>query len=221
MQVGRRAYLLFFIFLAALVSPIVHAQIGEVAGFVYINASVGGSASGTWTIVNPSNQSVSYEIMLPTLSGGAANQTTPTVTITPSKGVIPAHSQLKLNVTAYVPSNDKVGLTWTGIAEALVAPNTSVSGATLQAGTAKNIFINSIAPKTNWLLIAVVAVVILAIVIAVLLLLRRRRAQAAGSALAAAKGTKKVKAAKAKRKKGPSKAKKKRSRPKTAKRRRR
>lgn len=153
----------------------IHAQIGEVAGFVYINASVGGSSSGPWTIINPTNQSFVYKIILPQLTGGAANQTLPNVTVTPSNGTLGAHTQLVLNVTAYVPSNDKVGLTWTGFVEALVAPGASASGATLQVGTAKRIFITSIAAQTNWpLIIGMVVVVVIAIAIATLLLMRRK-----------------------------------------------
>ncbi len=175
MQSGR--YLAYFLLFCSLLVASISAQIGEVAGPVYLNVSLGSNATSHFTIVNPTNTSACFKTLEPVLIGGGPNATTPNVTVTPLYGCVPPHSQYFVNVTAYMPSNDIVGLQWTGFAEALVVQNTSGGGggAYLQGGVAKRVYINSLPAIVHPIspYVYAIAVVVLAVLAAAALKLRK------------------------------------------------
>ncbi len=175
----KAAYVLSLSLIAMLIAGTAFAQLGEIAGPVNINVSVGSSNfSMGFTIINPTSSPISYYIVLPQFNASTANQIAPTVTITPMNGSVPVHSSIVLNITAYVPSSDSVGVSWTGYALALIVPNASTGGgARIETGVAKTITIKSIKPKPNYLIYeigAAIAVIVIALVLAVRRLSRRK-----------------------------------------------
>lgn len=153
----------------AFATGMAYAQLGEVAGFVYINASVGGSGYGRFTIINPTGTPIPYDTTVSQLTTSTANQTSPVISVTPMNGTVQPHSSLILNITAHIPNNDKVGVTWTGFVNALMVPNqSSGGGARVELGVAKRIFVNSEKPVQNYLAYEIAAAVILAAAVAAL-----------------------------------------------------
>lgn len=176
------------IILALALFSVSYAQIGEVAGALVLNVSLGGSNSTTLTILNSGAQPIPFNVTLPTLST-IPNRTTPRVTVRPMEGEIPAHSQLVLNVTAYMPSaKNKPGLSWSGIIQVVQTSNSTQKGvAIIQGGVAKIITINSIAPKSSiytYLVPAVGLIVIIALALGAYWYTRNRKAKAPRSAAA-------------------------------------
>ena len=162
---------LFFIFslLSFLFINFSYAQFGEVAGQLNFNASIGGSASLPFTLINGGSQPLKFKIILPTLNT-IPNSTTPTFSISQMNGTIPAGGQLTLNVTVYMPSNkNKPGMHWSGILQAIELSNNTLSGsgAILQQGVAKIVGVTALKPvglPILYLLLIILVIIILIVV---------------------------------------------------------
>jgi predicted secreted protein len=143
-----------------------YAQIGEVAGPLNFNVSIGTKQSLTFTIINGGSTTFAY-VATPTITTVIPNSITPTVTVMPMNGTIPPHTELPLNVTVYMPGGkNKAGMMWDGYISAVeVANNTVVNGAVIQAGTLKIMTITA-APAKFQVIYVVVAVVAVAVIAA-------------------------------------------------------
>lgn len=150
---------LLFIFVLLVSS---YAQIGEVAGPLNFNVSIGSRESLTFTIINGGSDTLVY-MATPTITTSIPNATTPQVIITPMNGTIPPHTQLPLNVTVYMPAGkNKPGMTWNGYISAVAVTNTTiVNGATIQAGALKIMTITAAEPKgqEGYVLVAILVIV--------------------------------------------------------------
>ncbi len=160
------ALILIFI-LSTTVLVAAHAQIGEVAGPINFNVSLGSSQTLQYTIVNGGSAPMNFYIKA-AITSSIKNETTPTITAFPANGTILPHQQYAINLTVHMPSNDKPGLTWQGTAQALEASNiTAPGGAVIQTGVLKGITVMSAKPKglpvEYIILFAVVVVVITAL----------------------------------------------------------
>ena len=103
----NRIYLIsFFLIFSFLFINIGYAQFGEVAGQLNFNASIGGTASLPFTLINGGSQPLNFKIVLPTLNT-IPNSTTPTSSYNTNVLVTDTDNggQLTLNVTVYMPSN--------------------------------------------------------------------------------------------------------------------
>ena len=138
-----------------------YAQIGEVAGPMNFNVSLGSSESLTLTIINGGGDAIEY-MATPTITTSIPNSTAPQVSVIPTNGSIAPHSQARLNVTAYIPgSKNKPGMVWNGYVSVVEVSNvTVVSGARIQAGALKMFTITAAAPKFQplYVLVAMLAV---------------------------------------------------------------
>ena len=167
----------YFILVLGLVSliPVAYAQLGEIAGAVNISVSVGGTGSGAFTAINPTNQSQYYQVQLPVLSGGVANELLPDVAIIPMNGTIGPHASQTFNVIVTIPSNDTAGSKWSGMATVNPSPPPGVSGARIEIGIAKEININALPAKpTDYLPYVVVGAVVAVLIGASLYYLKAR-----------------------------------------------
>lgn len=136
-----------FLFSLAFLTAVAAAQLGEVAGGLNLNTSVGGSNSINLTIFNGGNSYMGYQIVPPTLSA-IANETTPAVVLSPMNGTMAPHSQIRINVTVSVSGKDKPGLMWQGLIQIIGASAAnSTGGAQLQAGLGKVLTVYSVAPE--------------------------------------------------------------------------
>ena len=151
------------------------AQIGEVAGPVNFNVSSGSSQSLTVTIVNGGNNPLSFNAT-PLVTTVIANETTPTAIVSPKTGTIGPHSQISLNLTAYVPGNDKPGLEWNGQLSVVSNSSSTIngSGAIIQEGALKIFTITSAQPKFNILLVVLIIVIVAILAIIVYYIYKKR-----------------------------------------------
>ena len=142
------------------------AQLGEVAGGLNFNVSLGGSqTSNTFTIVNAGNSTIGFSIINPAFNQ-IPNSTTPTVIISPMNGTLAPHSNLRIDVTVIMPTGqDKPGMRWDGFIQVLsvLANSDNPGGAVIQTGVAKEIIIVAAPEQYNWFLIGG-AVVVVAVV---------------------------------------------------------
>lgn len=156
---------LLVIVLSLLSFSIAHGQLGEVAGQVHFNVSIGGSQTLNMTVVNSGSSSVGFTASLNSITK-IANTTTPKVTVSPASGVLLPHQQENLQITVSMPYNSKdIGKGWEAIISVVEQSNSSSSsgGITVQEGVAKIITISAKQP-TFPLLIIIIIVVIVAVV---------------------------------------------------------
>jgi hypothetical protein len=134
--------LLFILFVG-----IVSAQLGEAAGKVHFNITVGANQTQQMTIFDSSpNASINFVVVNPHFQP-APNETTPKVRVSPLNGVLLPQQSLQLNITVYMPYNITPGTSWSGVVEAVEVPNqTSGSGATIEGGIAKIISATALPP---------------------------------------------------------------------------
>ena len=154
--------LLGSLFLISVLLGASYAQIGEVAGPLNFNVSIGSRQSLTLTIVNGgSGGPISY-MATPTITTVIPNSTAPTVTVKPMNGTIAPRSMVHLNVTVYMPSGkNKPGMMWSGYVSTVELSNTSVvNGANIQAGALKIMTITAAASKFQEIYILIAAVVV-------------------------------------------------------------
>ena len=210
-------YILFSFVFLAIFSTFVNAQLGEQAGPLFFNVTLGGSETLNYTILNGGDSPIGFRVVLPVLNSIPHNET-PTVSISPMNGTLAPHSQQLIHVTVYMPSSDKPGLVWnggvtpgtSGIQVIEVSPSqvSSGMGATVYAGVLKALTVESAKPPLNIMLIigiilVVAVVVVIGIVIyyyKVVLPARIRKAEARRKELAAVAQAAKARKAKARKK---------------------
>lgn len=165
-------YFMLFAALAASLAIVANAQIGEVAGTPHFNVSLGGTETLNYTVLSAANYPIGFnvsQIHVNHLPG----ETDPVVTVSPTNGIIQPHTPVQLNVTVYMPTtNNTSGDVWHGYVSVVAVPvnNTggSQGGASIQAGTLKQLYIAAAPAKTNWLLIGAAVIVVVVVVVGVL-----------------------------------------------------
>lgn len=175
MAIGRTAALLFIA--AAIVAASAYyasADLGMVAGPLNFNVSVGGYETLQFRAFNSGNQPISFNVVPPSFTE-IANQSTPSVTISPANGTMAPHTELLFNVTVHVPGKDKPGDFWDNIIQVVEVSNvTNTNGATVLEGVGKEISVTSAPSKTDYPLIIGVIIAAAIIVSASALHLKRR-----------------------------------------------
>ncbi|MCL4373958.1 MAG: hypothetical protein M1360_04830 [Candidatus Marsarchaeota archaeon] len=176
-----------------------YAQLGEQAGQPFFNVSLGSSQTFNYTILNSGSAPIGYQVVLPTLNTIPHNAT-PTVIVTPMNGTLAPNSQQRISVTVFMPGSDKPYLKWQGVLQvvetATVSNATSGMGATLRAGVAKIVTIESAPSKPLPLIdyVLIIVVVLVVIIIIAYLLVARRNARIAAAAARKRAVAKRVKA---------------------------
>ncbi len=156
-----------------------YAQIGEVAGPLNFNVSIGTRQSLGLTIVNGgSTGSISY-MSTPTITTVIPNSTTPQVTVTPMNGTIPPRSMVHLNVTVYMPGGkNRAGMVWNGyISTVELTDNSVTSGANIQAGALKIMTITAAPPKFQEIYILIAALAVTCVGVGAYQVVKRQRAK--------------------------------------------
>lgn len=154
------------VLLLALLAATAYSQnLGQSAGSLVFNVSLGGTQSSGYTIFDGGSAPISYTVSPPQYNP-IKNETTPTVTVSPLSGTLQPGQQTGISVTVHMPSNDKPGLKWDGIMQVLATSNTSnPGGAVIQGGLGKEVIIySSLPPKGTlgplvYVIIGVVAAV--------------------------------------------------------------
>jgi hypothetical protein len=144
-----------------------YAQIGEVAGPLNFNVSIGSRQSLTLTIINGGSDTLAFEAT-PTITTSIPNSTAPRVSMMPQNGTIPAHSELGLNVTVYMPGGkNKAGMVWDGYVSTVEMSNDTLigSGANVRSGALKIMTITAAPAKFQeiYILIAAIGVTVVGI----------------------------------------------------------
>ncbi len=184
------------------------AQFGEAAGQPHLVVPIGGSNSTEITLINYDfNESVTFVVASPKFkpdNASDANYTLPVAVVTPMSGTIPPRSDLKVNLTVYVPYfNSKAGVSWSGILEFIETSNSASgsSGAVVRGGLAKIVGVLAVKPALPFFYISVgIAVVAIAAAIALLLRTQKLRTvlaavtRAPAPSRAAARGRRRVSA---------------------------
>ena len=187
---AKQAFLFLLAFsLIVSFAAVSSAQLGEQAGQPNLNVSLGSTVTFNYSVLNSGSSPINFTVILPTLNTIPHN-TTPTVTVIPMSGVLQPHAQQAVSIKVYMPSGDKVGLTWQGVLQVVEGSYaTSSSGgasALITAGVAKILTIHSTAPKSSPILFFI-AIAILIIAIAAgsgyyFFVFRNRKAAAAAEA---------------------------------------
>ncbi|BCS91214.1 MAG: hypothetical protein ARM1_0671 [Candidatus Micrarchaeota archaeon] len=152
---------LIFIIFAFSIS---NAQIGEIAGPLNFNVTLGHKESLNWTIINQGNSTLYYVASLDYISN-ITNTTTPAVSIYPSNGYISPRSYINIRVTVQAPNDYRdVGKEWEGILIAKIINNVTYNATyvSIGYGVAKQFSITISKPQS---LIAPLVVLIAAILI--------------------------------------------------------
>jgi len=167
-------YLSFlFLFLLSFILSTAYAQLGEQAGPLVFNVTLGGSQTLNYSILNGGSYPINFTVILPMLNT-IPNNETPIVKVYPMNGTLAPHSQQTMHVTVFMPAKDKPGLTWnggysagtSGIVVVEGAPsiaNGGGIGAVVYAAVIKGLIIKSANPTVNIMLI--VGIVLLAAII--------------------------------------------------------
>ena len=175
-----------------------HAQLGEFAGHIVFNVTLGQSETlDQWTIFNSGNSPVTYNVIAPSITINkvaglsANNRTAPIMIITPSTGTLQPRQNQVLNITVYMPAkNNTGGLSWEAIPQIVtVTNNTNPGGAVVQVGVAKIISINAVNPEPDYALYAFTAVIIIIIIGGALYMKNRVPKPSRRAARAVARGT--------------------------------
>jgi len=170
---GIKYFYLFFLILFSFVffSSFSFAQLGEQAGQSSFNISTGSNQSINFLIINSGQSPITYKIILP-IFNKIPHNTTPTLIVTPMNGILSPNSQQRININAYMPSNNKPNLKWTGILQIVdISPhkaNSSGMGVVIQSGVAKIVTIESAPPKPLPLIDYIIIVLIIIAIIAIL-----------------------------------------------------
>ncbi len=147
-----RAIGLFAVFALLVLPSITHSQIGERAGPLQFNVSIGGNETIPWTIFNNGNSTVYFITYVGALQQ-SDNQITPTIVLNPANGSIAAHSSVNINVTVYMPAQNKPGIgSWSSILQVIQTSNQTASGgsAVIMAGLAKAMdIVSKLPPPTT------------------------------------------------------------------------
>ncbi len=172
------SFAVLLILIPTILLALSNAQIGEVAGPINFNVSLGSSQSLQYTIVNGGGTPINFYIKA-AITSSIKNETTPTITANPVNGTILPHQQFPINLTVLMPSSDKPGLTWQGTVQALEASNLTAQGggAVIQTGVLKGIMVESAKPKGLPIeyVIIFVAVVAVVLILSYYLFIRRKK----------------------------------------------
>ena len=138
--------------LLTLLAPTSFSQnLGQSAGSLVFNVSLGGTQTSGYTIFDGGSSPISYTVSPPQYNP-IKNETTPTVTVTPLSGTLQPGQQAGISVTVRMPSNDKPGIKWDGIMQVLATTNASnPGGAVIQGGLGKEVIIYSSSPPKGTL----------------------------------------------------------------------
>ncbi len=142
-----------------------YAQLGEVAGPLNFNVSIGSSQTHQLILINSGNTPITVKTVLNSITT-VANASTPTVLCNPEISTIPPHGEQAINITVIMPYNTSdIGKHWQAIISAVEESNVSISGtgAIIVAGMAKIANITASKPKANPLIIFAIAAGIVAI----------------------------------------------------------
>jgi len=162
-----------FLFLFSFILSNAYAQLGEQAGPLVFNVTLGSSQTLNYSILNGGSSPINFTVILPILNT-IPNNETPIVKVYPMNGTLAPHSQQTMHVTVFMPAKDKPGLTWSGGYSAgtsgivVVEGSPSIAsgggmGAVVYAAVIKGLIIKSAKPPINILLIA--GIVLLAAII--------------------------------------------------------
>lgn len=159
---------LFLFVLSNLIFGLSFAQIGEVAGPVNFNVSVGSTQSLIVTIVDGGNTPIMFNAT-PLITTVIKNATAPIMKVYPQNGTIQPHSQVALNLTAYVPGGDKPGMFWNGQLSVISNSSTKIngSGAIIHEGTLKIFTVTAAQQKFDIFLYVGIVVLIVILIVAV------------------------------------------------------
>ncbi len=121
-------------------------NLGQSAGSLVFNVSLGGNQTLSYSIFDGGSSQITFSVSPPQYNP-IANNINPTVTVTPLNGVLQPGQQINLQVTVFMPASNHVGVKWDGIMQVLAATNTSnPGGAVVQGGLGKEVIIYSQAP---------------------------------------------------------------------------
>jgi hypothetical protein len=162
-----------FLFLFSFILSTAYAQLGQQAGPLIFNVTLGGSQTLNYSILNGGSSPINFTVILPILNT-IPNNETPIVKVYPMNGTLAPHSQQTIHVTVFMPAKNKPGLTWNGgysagtsgivvVEGAPSVANSGGMGAVVYAAVIKGIIIKSAKPPINILLI--VGIVLLAAII--------------------------------------------------------
>jgi hypothetical protein len=171
------------------------AQIGEVAGPLNFNVSIGSRQSLTFTLANGGSTAFEFNVT-PFITTDIPNTIAPTIIITPMNGTISPHRLFPLNVTVYMHSGEKnaPGMTWNGYLSAIMVSNVSVTnGAVIQAGALKIMTITAAPAKFNLLYAVLEVLACVVVIVGIYYAVSKRRAK--GKAKKSAKAMKAAKKA--------------------------
>jgi hypothetical protein len=162
------------------------SSIGQIAGPLNFNVSIGGTQSQTLTIINSGDEPINYS-STPTVTTLIPNATMPQITINPSNGIVEPHGRVCLNVTVYMPGNkNKPGMKWQGYVSTVELTTMSmVGGANIQAGVLKMMAITAAPPKIPIMLYAGIAIAVAIVVIAIVAYYLKKRGKKKAGAVAA------------------------------------
>jgi hypothetical protein len=177
-------YLVYFIFLSFVISNVAYAQLGQQAGPLIFNITLGENQTLNYSILNSGSSPLNFTVITPKLNT-IPNNETPIIKIYPMNGTIAPHSQQIIHVTVYIPSNNEPGLTWNGGYEKntsgiIVMQSTALMknagmGANIYAAVMKGITIYSIQPVNTTLnLYIFIDLIILIIILIIIIILYKK-----------------------------------------------
>ncbi len=146
-----------------------HSQnLGQGAGALVFNVSLGGTQTLSYSIFDGGGAPISYTVSPPQYNP-IKNETTPTVTVSPTSGVLQPSQSATVYVTVRMPATNKAGIRWDGIMQVLAATNASnPGGAVIQGGLGKEVIIYSkLPPAPNYgpLLYVIIGIAIAACIV--------------------------------------------------------
>ncbi len=130
------------------------AQLGEVAGQIHFHVPLGGSQTLQLSLLNEGNTSIGVQVNPPqnlqitSNAMLAVNQITPKVYIAPQNVTLPAHGEVNVNVSVFMPMNNTPDIvTWQGyISSQEVTNQTNPGGAVVIEGVGKVFTISATLP---------------------------------------------------------------------------
>jgi len=97
-----------FLFLLSFILSTAYAQLGQQAGPLIFNVTLGGSQTLNYSILNGGSSPINFTVILPILNTIPNNQT-PIVKVYPMNGTLAPHSQQTIHVTVFMPAKNKPG----------------------------------------------------------------------------------------------------------------
>ena len=155
------------------------AQFGIAGGTPHITVPAGGKYSSFVTLINYDyNDSITFDVILPAFHADTSNvSVSPTLVATPMVGTIPPRTDMRVNLTAYLPYfNTKEGNTWSGIIQFVeVSSSATAGGASIHSGLAKYVFVIAAKPAIPFYYFVIAGIAACAIVVGSVLVFRNHR----------------------------------------------